>query len=171
MESKRFDDLTRNLAIGHTRRRVLKGMAAGVLTGLAAAFGRSGPDALAQDIKPDCRSDAECARRGLVNHVCDYNNFGRISCTCPSGWAPCSPTLCCPPSDTSPSGSTCPPDGEMTCIGMEPAGNGAEVPDSVNLPDEAQVPANPGPPAGLDLPENAGPPEDRGKPEKPGKKK
>lgn len=169
MDSGRFDDLTRNLAVAQSRRRVLKGLAMGVAGGFAALVSRRTPAAMAQfDVPDTCETDDDCVEQGFVNHVCDYGGTGRnITCTCPNGWAPCSNTLCCPPTAD---GSTCPPEGGTACVGDEsppppppggppPGGPPAGPPPDVQLPGNAQVPANPGPPA------------DRGRPANPGKKK
>jgi len=128
MDGDRFDEFTRGLAGYRSRRAVLRTMAGSLAASLAALGVRS---ALAQTaLPPTCTSDQDCANQGFVNHVCDFDGFGRrITCTCPSGFAPCNNRLCCPPSDTTASGSTCPPepgnegaDGlARACVGQESA--------------------------------------------------
>jgi hypothetical protein len=56
MDDRRFDDLTRRLASGNSRRQVLKTMAGGALGGLAGALG------LGRAGAAGCNTDAECAR-------------------------------------------------------------------------------------------------------------
>lgn len=56
MDDRRFDDLTRRLARGTSRRQVLKTLASGALGGFAGALG------LGQAGAAGCNADAECAR-------------------------------------------------------------------------------------------------------------
>ena len=59
MDGERFDDLTRKLAGGVSRRRALGLLAGGTVGALGAAFGR-GRRAAAQDIGDACFSDFDC---------------------------------------------------------------------------------------------------------------
>ena len=59
MDGERFDDLTRKLAGGVSRRRALGLLAGGTVGALGAAFGR-GRRAAAQDIDDACFSNADC---------------------------------------------------------------------------------------------------------------
>ena len=127
MDGDRFDDFTRVLAGSRSRRTVLRTMAGSLAAGLAALGARP---ALAQtSLPPTCTSNQDCADQGFVNHVCDLDGFGRqITCVCPNGFAPCNNKLCCPPSNTTASGSTCPPDptqvdgngSARACVGQAP---------------------------------------------------
>ncbi len=72
MDSHQFDDLTRSLAIGLSRRRAMKVLASGAAGGLAAFLGRH--DAAAG--KPcatdkDCPKNQSCATNNRCTHKCD----------------------------------------------------------------------------------------------------
>ena len=73
MDNKRFDELTRAIGAGTSRRRVLKGLAASVGGGLAALVNRRVPGILAAQADP-CTSDDDCAE----GEVC---NTGQGQCT------------------------------------------------------------------------------------------
>ena len=63
MDGQRFDNLTKALASGASRRRVLKGLVGGIAGGLAAAFGRHRVGAqTCGDIDDACFSDGDCCR-------------------------------------------------------------------------------------------------------------
>ena len=121
MDSGRFDDLTRQLGAGLSRRQALKGLAAGVVGGLAAVVSRRAPGTRAQvDIPDYCQTDEECVEQGYTQGIatCDYHNFPYYrECGCPNGYADCSgvapdgPKVCCTDS------ATCPPPGGTTCLG------------------------------------------------------
>ena len=121
MDSRRFDDLTRQLGAGLSRRQALKGLAAGIAGGLAAAVSHRAPGALAQVNLPDqCQTDEECVEQGYTQGIatCDYHQFAYYrECGCPDGYADCSalapdgPKVCCTDS------ATCPPPGGTTCLG------------------------------------------------------
>ncbi|MGH2559311.1 MAG: hypothetical protein ACRDJH_09620 [Thermomicrobiales bacterium] len=70
MDGKRFDDLSRALAQGRTRRGVLKGLAAGVAAGVAALTRRG--DAAAQRLPNGaaCRRATQCASFQCADGVC-----------------------------------------------------------------------------------------------------
>jgi len=105
MDGRRFDHITQVFAGASSRRKVLRG----VIGGLGAAvLGRS---TIGAQQNPMCQTDADCAY--ITNGICGDNIFG--ACGCPSGFAPCSPTLCCPVVSVG-GPSTCPPAGGTACV-------------------------------------------------------
>jgi hypothetical protein len=84
MDHQRFDAITRAMAGGTSRRRVLKGLAGGALGGLVALVGMG--DAEARRCRPigrNCRAHADCC----TDHC---NNDGDLyQCTCPPGLGDC----------------------------------------------------------------------------------
>lgn len=104
MDGRRFDHITQVFAGASSRRKVLRG----VIGGLGAAvLGRS---TIGAQQNPMCQTDADCAY--ITNGVCN----ARFICECSSGFAPCSPTLCCPIVDVATSTTTCPPAGGTACV-------------------------------------------------------
>ena len=96
MDGERFDDLTKKLAGGVSRRRALGLLAGGTVSALGAAFGR-GRRAAAQDINDACFSDFDCDS-GFCNRP---QGRRRGKCAESSGCPLCgiiSGTPCCPPS-------------------------------------------------------------------------
>lgn len=72
MDNRKFDDLTRSLATGKSRRTVIKGLFGGVVGGIAIA-GRPAYGALAQ---LGCGSDEQCAE----NEICCNGVCAAIEC-------------------------------------------------------------------------------------------
>jgi len=101
MDGRRFDHITQVFAGASSRRKVLRG----VIGGLGAAV-------LGQSITSaqtgTCTTNSDCATNGVCN--------ARLICECSSGFAPCSPTLCCPIVDVATSTTTCPPAGGTACV-------------------------------------------------------
>lgn len=66
MDSKRFNDLTKALASGQSRRGVAKGLAAGLVGGVFGFARRDKADARRKLTPPGtiCREDADCAEPG-----------------------------------------------------------------------------------------------------------
>ena len=81
MEERRFDDLTRTLARGQSRRGVMRALGGSALAGLAALLGRNRTDAaVCRQGGATCLKDAQCC-----SGDCDSDSH---LCTCVSG------TLC-----------------------------------------------------------------------------
>ncbi|MCA9858116.1 MAG: hypothetical protein KC438_00270 [Thermomicrobiales bacterium] len=72
MDTRKFDDLTRSLAAGKSRRTVIKGLFGGVVGGIAVA-GRPAYGALAQDA---CTADTDC----LEDEICCAGFCRAIEC-------------------------------------------------------------------------------------------
>jgi LPXTG-motif cell wall-anchored protein len=100
MEHRKFDDLTRSLALGKSRRTVIKGLFGGVV-GTIAVAGRPAYGALAQ---LGCGSDEQCDE----NQICCNGTCANIECCidepnpnarCPEGTScfegMCDPILGC----------------------------------------------------------------------------
>src|SRR5215217_2679585 len=66
MDSKRFNELTKALASGQSRRGVAKGLAAGLVGGVFGFASRNKADARRKLTPPGtiCREDADCAEPG-----------------------------------------------------------------------------------------------------------
>lgn len=79
MEGQRFDELTRQMAQQTTRRRTLKGLAAGVVAATFTVFGkRSSEASVCRDNGAVCRENANCC-----SGICgDRNYYGRRTCHC-----------------------------------------------------------------------------------------
>ena len=84
MDHQRFDAITRAMAGGTSRRRVLKGLAGGALGGLVSLIGIGGAEARrCRPIGRNCRAHADCC----TDHC---NNDGNLyQCTCPPGLGDC----------------------------------------------------------------------------------
>ncbi|CAA9551503.1 MAG: conserved hypothetical protein with Kelch motif [uncultured Thermomicrobiales bacterium] len=83
MDGQRFDDLTRALAAGTSRRRVLKGLLGGIGGGaLALAGATKGDAARLRPLGANCNRDDKCA-----SGVCD---LATKHCACPPGQVACS---------------------------------------------------------------------------------
>jgi len=83
MDGNRFDELTRGLADGRTRRAVLKAMAGGVVAGIASVFNSGDPVAAASCRKATeiCRKNGDCC-----SNKCGPPDFtGRSRCVCVTG--------------------------------------------------------------------------------------
>ncbi len=74
MDKRKFDDLTRTMALGKSRRTVIKGLFGGVVGGIAIA-GRPAYGALA-GVEVGCGSDEECAE----NEICCEGVCAAIEC-------------------------------------------------------------------------------------------
>ena len=102
MDTRKFDDLTRTLALGKSRRTVIRGLFGGVVGGIAIA-GRPAYGALA-GVEVGCSTDADCAE----TDICCAGTCREIECcidnpdpnaTCPEGTSCfegfCDPILGC----------------------------------------------------------------------------
>jgi hypothetical protein len=96
VDAKRFDQLTRALAEGRTRRRVLRTIGAAIAGAVMSVAGRSGTDAArsCRSFYPTghiCRKHGDCC-----SHFCaPKDRMGRRRCDeCPNGNPPCG-DLCC----------------------------------------------------------------------------
>jgi hypothetical protein len=115
VDGQRFDELTKRIAAGVPRRRVIKGLAGGAVAGAAALLRRSGADAqrvtqaycgnyVCKDDPSVCRDGCECCVFGNGNSRCmppqDCARYGGTSCdesgqcgtgsnTCSGGVVPC----------------------------------------------------------------------------------
>ena len=95
MDSRRFDDLSRLLASGVSRRRVLKSCAMMALGGLFAGSAQVAAAEASRGLGRTCGTDRQCA-----SGFCDTTQRpGR--CACPAGTTPCggragSPITCVP---------------------------------------------------------------------------
>ena len=86
MESNRFDEFTKRLSTGISRRDLIKGLGSGVLGGALAMLGRSGADARScRGLGRVCRNDANCC----PNSTCQPGAAGRKVCTCAAGLKRC----------------------------------------------------------------------------------
>jgi uncharacterized protein YndB with AHSA1/START domain len=79
MDGQRFDELTRRFAFGTSRRRVLKGLAAGVAGGVATMLGRSRADAQTQ---ASCGNVVCAGNPGVCNEGCVCCVFGNGNSRC-----------------------------------------------------------------------------------------
>ncbi len=111
MDAHRFDNLTRSLAEGVTRRRVLLGLAGGALAGAAALLGRS--PVKADGCKGEgkaCKKDEQCCSGLVCTPPTDAGSTAKSASTC----QPPTPTCggfgqpCCD-SATCDAGLTCRP--------------------------------------------------------------
>ncbi|MCC6790842.1 MAG: hypothetical protein IT336_04105, partial [Thermomicrobiales bacterium] len=107
MDGDRFDQLTRQLATGATRRRVLGGFAAGVGAALS-AVAAAGAAQIRRTPGAICRKTGDC----VANAVCQSTSTGRSVCTCVTGYKPCGkiciPTSsCCTAADCADDGKEC----------------------------------------------------------------
>lgn len=113
MDGNRFDELTKGLAFGASRRKVIKGLTGAVVAGVAAMFGRSETDARRV-------TQAYCG-----NHACADDpgvcNDGCVCCVWGNGNSRCMPPNDClraggePGGEVPPSQGTCPA-GANRCI-------------------------------------------------------
>ncbi len=97
MDSERFDQITRALAAGTSRRRVLRGLTGGVLGTLAGALGlrqaEAGPPpkhCKFQDYA--CRFNTNCCSLNCCNRVCCGEGQACVGGQCVA--AACTPTTC-----------------------------------------------------------------------------
>lgn len=101
MDSRRFDDLTRLLAGGRSRRQVLKGLVGVALGGLAAGH---------------------AVRAAAAPRLVSPIRLIRLRTRCRPNWPACGPG-CCPPGLTCVNGQGCAPAGSVPCAaGFCPAG-------------------------------------------------
>jgi Cys-rich repeat protein len=86
MDGKRFDELTRVMGAGASRRRVLKGFAAGIGGGLAALAGKR-MGALAAATGEACTIDTDCdAGLSCINDRCqECGPYTNMTVFCPAG--------------------------------------------------------------------------------------
>ncbi len=72
MDGVRFDNLTRRLAQGHTRRRLLRGLAGGVTAAIGVdRLGHQAADAvICRQDRVLCAQDAQCCSGSCENHHC-----------------------------------------------------------------------------------------------------
>ena len=93
MDGRKFDDYTKALATGVSRRQVIKGLAGGALgAAVAAVFGsRSDADAACRRIRHPCEGTQECCT-GLVCVEAAFE--GKSERCCPPGQVACG-TGCC----------------------------------------------------------------------------
>lgn len=89
MDQNRFDQLTRTLGAGRSRRGALKALLGGALGGAAAVLGAGTTDAAtaAKSPKPDCCPSASPKLCGLTctNTITDPNHCGGCGAACPAG--------------------------------------------------------------------------------------
>jgi hypothetical protein len=125
MDGQRFDELTRLLASGTPRRRVLKGFAGGALGlfGLRVASSVRAGENMSVDPGGECNEAEECTQGSCLDGVCACEDPAEPwrGCTCDTGTeGPCGggTLLCCPTGDT--------PGGPGICtsasVGCEPLG-------------------------------------------------
>jgi hypothetical protein len=132
MDGSRFDAFTKVLAAGISRRKVAKGLAGGMIAGVAALLGRPGADAqqvtqaycgnkVCADDPSVCNEGCVCCEFGNGNSRCmPPNNCQRLSgsVTCPAGESLCDgecvPGGCCP---LQPDGGACTTN-EACCSGI-----------------------------------------------------
>lgn len=111
MDGSRFDDLARGLAVGASRRRVLKALAGSALAGLAGLAGAGRASAACAGFGRRCTTTPCCAELGLT--------CSRGVCGCPAGATPCNRTgagmacVSCPDPYMRPTGPGC----SCECIG------------------------------------------------------
>ena len=81
MDGHQFDDLTRTLASGTSRRRVLKGIGGAAAAGAFTLLGMKRSDAAprCRELGKPCQSDAQCCDRACTN----------FKCACPVGSTAC----------------------------------------------------------------------------------
>jgi hypothetical protein len=94
MDGHRFDDLTKRLAVGTSRRRVIKGLAGSVAGGLAVLAGRHGADARRRT-QASCGNTVCAGDPGICNDgcvCCEYAN-GNSRCMPPNR---CTGEVVCP---------------------------------------------------------------------------
>ncbi len=91
MDDERFDALTRALTSSTSRRRLLRGLAGGLLASLAAMVGAV--ETLASHT--GCRHHGQPCRR--KNQCCSHRCTGAGTCMCPAAKTPCGTTACCDP--------------------------------------------------------------------------
>ncbi|MGH2532184.1 MAG: hypothetical protein ACRDJW_07725, partial [Thermomicrobiales bacterium] len=70
MEGRRFDDMTRALARGRSRRGVLKGLLGGLAAGVAALTQRDGVDAQRLPNGAACTRATQCASLTCADGIC-----------------------------------------------------------------------------------------------------
>jgi uncharacterized protein YndB with AHSA1/START domain len=111
MDGHRFDELTKRFAFGTSRRRVVKGLAGGIVAGAAALLGRSQADA--QQV-----TQAYCGNATCTGHpgVC---NDGCVCCVWSNG-----NSRCMPPANCQRLGGEV----ETSCIEGQPCDNGSGCP-------------------------------------------
>jgi hypothetical protein len=90
MESKRFDDLSKAIATVASRRKILRGVVAGVAAAAAGAVGLSTAEAGSRGPGQICRKTGDC-QPGLT---CEPAGYGRSRCSCFAGTSPCGNTCC-----------------------------------------------------------------------------
>lgn len=133
MDGNRFDDLSRRLAVGVTRRRALKGVAAGLLgaLGLRAAAGDAAQVTQARCGNVTCKNNPGRCNDGCV--CCEYRNSqGRVT-----------NSRCRPPGTCAPGTEAC-PRGQRFCANLgrcaECCGEGDCGPDGVCLEESCCLP-------------------------------
>lgn len=95
MDGHRFDDLTRALAGGASRRRVLRGLAAGVAGAFAGTFSRRrvGAQQECREVDRACYNDFECCGGGFNGNSSAFcfkpRGRDRGKCTCREGFEEC----------------------------------------------------------------------------------
>jgi hypothetical protein len=108
MDHQRFDDLARALATSTSRRRVLRGLAGGVLASLGALA-----PAATLATHTGCRHHGKpCSRRG---QCCSGRCTTAGVCRCPSSRKPCGTTACCDPATQHCCGGACVPLSDTCC--------------------------------------------------------
>src|SRR3954447_26137414 len=117
MDGRRFDDLTKSLAVGASRRRFVRGLVGGVAGAFAAAFGR-GASAAPSACSVYCADQpgprkAACKQACRAcgsdpSQVCHNFDTGEFAC-CPEGQG-CFAGVCCESPDQvcfGPNGAVC----------------------------------------------------------------
>lgn len=91
MDGSRFDDLTKALARGRSRRHILQALAGAVGGGLLALTGRDAAAAPGKGGKPQgrCPAGYTNCRGKCVILAADENNCGACAVVCPAGWDCC----------------------------------------------------------------------------------
>lgn len=91
MDGNRFDELSRVVAGAASRRGVLRGIAAGMIAGIASGTRLRGADARRslRGTGELCRKPGECE-----SNVCVTDATGRGRCGCPSGSSVCNGSCC-----------------------------------------------------------------------------
>jgi hypothetical protein len=90
MESKRFDELSKAIATMASRRKVLRGIVAGVAAATAGVVSRGVAEAGSRGPGQICRKTGDC----LAGLTCDPVGYGRSRCSCPEGQSGCGSTCC-----------------------------------------------------------------------------
>lgn len=94
MDGNNFDRFTRSLAHGTDRRRLLRGVLAGLAgaVGVGAAGAAGAKDTKCYGTGSKCSKGTDCCSRTCTNRVCAGGTGG--SCVCPDDGNPCTTELC-----------------------------------------------------------------------------